>query len=200
MTVNPVWGPIVTGAQVEQAVIETLQWWMPSVLREMERKTGRPTNSLPSPRAYTVINEFAEVRGMERPTCIVVSTGRGEPERRGDGTYDAGYAVGVAIIVKADSRANANELAKIYAAAAGKVLVKWGTLGGFAAGVDLGPEDYTPIPAKLLDTASAGTVAFTVRVAGFVDDVNGPLEPDPDPTPFPHVSSVEIDVERQELP
>lgn len=200
MTVNERWGQIITGAQVEQAVIDTLTLWFPSVLRELERQTGRDTNTLPAPKAYTVVNEFAEVRGMERPTCIVESTGTGEPERRGDGTYDADFAVGIAVIVKADSRQNANDLAKIYAAATRKILVKYGSLGGFAAGIDLGGESYDAISPKLLDVSSAGTVAFTVRVPAIVNDLLGPAQPDPDPTPFPHVTSVDIDVERQELP
>lgn len=192
-----IFGPVITGNDVENAVTDTLKLWMPTYLAEMERVSGRDPGVLPAPRSWSTVSTFYQYNDQQLPAAIVVSPGTdGEPERRGDGTYTAVWDVVVAILVKGQDAANANELAKLYAAAVRMIALQKGSLGGFAAGTDWFGETNDEVPPDYLPVGWVTGVPLRVRVDGVVTAFGGPATPDLNPTDLGEVETAEIAVER----
>lgn len=173
------YGSIIEGAQVEQAVIDTLRLWFPTYLAEFERRHSFAAGSLPLPRSYTTRNEFDKWEDEQIPAVIVVSPGlNGRPTRQGDGSYLASWIVGVGIVVVGVDPGNSNMLAKLYAACARLIMIQQRSLGGFARGVSWLDESYDDVPSEATRTLVAGQVIFSVEVSEVLDSFRGPVEPD----------------------
>jgi hypothetical protein len=195
-----VFGEAVIGSDVETAAITTLKLWLPTYLREFERRTGREPNVLQAPRSWSTAAEFFQEQGAALPAAIVVSPGTVDtPERHGDGSYSAWWRLELAILLTAKDKPSANELAKLYAAAVRMILVQKPSLGGVASAVEWEGDQYTDAPADFTQIGAIGAGAFNVLVRGVVTDSAGPMEPDPDPAPLRQVATVQTTVERIEL-
>lgn len=203
MTVSAVFGKIVTGRQVEQAVTAFLQAWLPTYTAEVARQTGRDDTLIAPVRSWSTSNRFARRPEDQLPAGIVISPGISDrPERRGDGSLGAWWRIGVAIVAagKAGDQDDANELAKLYGAAVRAALAQHPSLGGFADGLELVAETYDDVPADYLPVGAVVEVDADVHVAEIVNTDGGPMQPiTPDPTvppgDWPTVETTEVTFE-----
>ena len=190
-------GPIVSGLDVEVAVTSTLKLWLPTYLAEMERLTSRPAQSIPTPRSWSTVPVFYQFQQDQLPAAVVVSPGTaGEPERFGDGSYSAWWDVSVAVVVAGQTRQNANELAKLYAATIRWIAAQQESMGGFASDTVWVGEANDVAPSDYVEVGWATETQLQVRVDDVVSGSGGPATPDLDPDPYPTVQTTQIVVER----
>lgn len=195
-----VFGPIVTGSAVEDAVEAHLKLWLPTYLAELERQTGRAVGSVPAPRSYLVTTRLEKRPEDQIPACIIISPGlSGPPERAGDGTITAWWRIEVAIAASAKDRETSNELAKLYGAAIRTLLLQQPSLGGVANAISLVGESYDEVPTNLLDVGSYALVHADVQVAAITDTNGGPSHPDTAPADWPLVDSSHIIVRKESI-
>lgn len=203
-TASPVFGRIVLGSDVETALIDTLNAWLPSYLAELERRTGRDPGAVPMVRSWRRSNRFYRFPQDQLPAAIVISPGTtGIPERRGDGTIDAWYRLGVAIVCSANKPEATNDLAKLYAAAVRTAVLQQPSLAGdpddphpFAARVVFVGETTDDVPAEYLEIGSVAEVGFDVLIEGIADAAAGPTETTVEPpAELPVVTSHHVDIE-----
>lgn len=183
---DAIFGPLVTGTDLEDAVVATLKLWVAEYLAWAERATGRAQGSLPSPRAW-VTSATAERWPEETPPCVLVlSTGTTEaPIMEGDGSYRAKYDLGVAIVTSANTEGATLELAKLYTAVFERILLQHRSLGGFANAVEWQGDSWDKMPAnpKRRRHLAYGSAEFMVEVSDVLNARTGPAVPRVDPTP-----------------
>lgn len=198
-----IFGPIVTGADVEDWIFQVLQRWSCTYLAEVERQHGIEPGSLPDVRAWVPAPSFDFWPEDQVPGVLVVSTGTSErPLKSGDGSYRARWQIRLGVIVSAATQAQSHKLAKLYLAAHATILLQRPSLEGRANGVDWLGEEYTQIAFDDIRSIATGEALFTVQV----DDVRhadaGPVTPadprDPCTDPWPPWATatlVDVDVE-----
>jgi hypothetical protein len=194
---------IISSVELERSVIETLQAWLPTYLREVERQMGRTMGQIPPPRSYSTATTFESENYDQMPAILVVSPGLfEEPESDGDGTYAAVWSIGVAAIVAAKDEVTTREVARIYGAAIRAIMLHHQIYGSLklGAGTTWLDESYDDIPELASRSLQAAQLIFTIRVDDVVTKWAGPLEPpDPDTQPgadWPTVETVEVNVEQ----
>lgn len=186
------YGRLVTAEDVELAAIDTLRTWMPSYLREAERRTDREPNALPDIRNYSTVNEFQKWPEEQLPVAIFISPGTtGKPKMEGDGTYRTSWVLGLALVVSARDRTATNELAKLYGAYARAALLQHQSLGGFAEGLMWEAERYDSVRQEDTRTIAAANILFQVEVRKTVDERAGLAAPPDDPTVDPDLPVVD---------
>lgn len=200
-----IYRPIITGADVQAAAMDTLQLWMPAYVAELERQTGREPRSVPLPKTWKHTTEKLQRWPEDQvPAVIVVSPGtEGDPLVNGDGTYDVAFVLGVGVIVAARDQPSANDLVKLYAAAIRTLLVQHASLGGFASGLVWSDEKYDGLPADYLSVGAGAELTFFVAVSGVMSEDGGPGDPpdDPydDPGEWPTVETTELILTAEEI-
>lgn len=205
-----VYGPIVTGNDVEQATISWLRYWLPSYLAELERRTGRTPGALELPFSWSTKNRFDRQPPEQVPAAIVVSPGlAGKPERGGDGTVAAWWRIGVAVVLRGVDAEDANEKAKLYGAAVRTIALQHPALksgdhpDGFASAVELVDEGYDDVPADYLPIGAVAAVDLNVKVADIGDALAGPAVPDVAvPADWPVVGAIDditVTIEKESL-
>lgn len=175
-------GAVTTAAQIEQAIISTLQLHLPHYVAEVERQSTAPgtTPALPAPRAYRVWTDTETWPHDQLPAVIVACPGTvGDPKRTPSG-HCATWEVQVGVIVRAPEQARVRRNAAVYAAAARAVAVQRPSMGGRAAATTWVGEEITTEP-DTGQTWGLGIVRLHVEVAGMVDPGQGPLWPDTPP-------------------
>lgn len=194
-----VFGAIVTGNDVEQAAVTTLKLWLPSYLAEMERKTSRPPGSLPTIGDWRTTNRFPRSETIAPPAGFVVSPGLTDrPERRGDGSINGWWRIGIATIVSAGTAEATGALAKLYGAAIRTLLLQRPSLGGFATKLEVVGEAYDDVPEDYLPVGASAQIECDVLVDAISFALAGPAVPAPPPTPpgdWPRVVEADITVE-----
>lgn len=203
MSDENIFGPLVTGSQVEAAALNTLKLWAPEYLAWVARETGRDPDSLTLPRSWVTSVDTDRWPEEQLPSVMLISTGlTGEPSRDGKGRYTAHFAIGLAVVVSARDRATTDELAKLYTAALRAILLQHQSLGGLAQAVEWVDERYDALPdGKSRRQLAAGQVVFRVQVSNVISGKTGPRVPRVDPTPdYPDTlaTTVEADVEATE--
>jgi hypothetical protein len=179
-------GQMVSGAQVEQAVIDTVDLWMPTYLREAERQFGYAENSLLNFRTIKTDNEFTKEMANQLPALVVISVGiTGKPRPQGGGPILASWVVGVALVVTARKQAEAEKLSKDYAALMRTLLLQQSSLGDFAAGVAWQNESYTDIPSSEERQLASASMEFHIDVDEVSNQRAGLRTPPDDPTEVP---------------
>lgn len=122
--VSDVFGPIVTGSQIEQAVAKTLRKWYPTYLAEIERQLDMEKGLLKHPQNYTNRNSFDAQAGEKTPKIVVISPGTdGTPTKNGT-SWRATWRVGVGIAVGAKTEEEADRQLKAYVGAARAILIQ----------------------------------------------------------------------------
>lgn len=172
------YGPIITSGDLQKAVETTIARWVDAYVAEVERQKSL---TLPPVRHYDV----AAPQTPDLMPCVVIRAGGliGEPERHGDGTYDAAFGVGVGIVVADETRDGARALCQAYTAAIRTLLLQQGSLGGFAEASEWLDEDVTEIGWTTDRSIYGGSVQIAVYVRAASDASAGPLlPPTPDPT------------------
>lgn len=197
MSGENIFGSIVTGRAVRQAMRTHLQSWFPTYIAELARIEGKDPASMPLFRSWVSALDLPEGKYEEHqmPSCVIVAPGLlREPERRG-GDVIATWAVSVGCVVSGQDRENTFDLAEMYAAAVRAAVVQHPSLGGFATATDWLGERYDDIPNDMLRTLAAGSVQFAVQAYQAITPSDGPSEPllDPIPDPGPRATFVSVD-------
>jgi hypothetical protein len=195
-------GPIVTGVDVEAAVEATIKMWMPTYLAEVAHQAGRARDDLKSFVTYLPMTDLMWWNDTGVPACLIVAPGTIEEPRRRSPAYDAAWSVTVTAIVSAPDTRATYALAGIYAAALRALILQHPSLGGFASSVNWISERYDPLEAQASRSLGAGSVQFAV----YVDDVTswrsaGPVTPlvdtTMDPGDLPTAQTVVTDLEKR---
>lgn len=188
---SDIFGPILVGSTVEQAVMETLRTWMPTYIEEIELQLGRARGLIPPPKMYTTRNRFESFPDDRMPMCVVVSPGfTDQPTADGEGNYFGWLGMGVGCIAAARDAEAAGFLSKLYAAAARAILLHnpglKDALGNpRAIGTEWVDESYDDTIVSEEDkTVKAAYVLFRVKVDNVVSRWTGPITP-PDPAILP---------------
>jgi len=175
-------GPLVHSGKVEKAVQDTLETWMPTYLREVERQHDKDQGVLPAPRSYRLVSETNDpVRWPEDqlPSVVIMCPGFAEePVHHGSGLYRVRYGVSVAAMVSARDQGATRQLARLYGIAVAAILLQKSSLDDFAAGVKWIDEAFDDIPSETQRSLAVAVESFTVDVEGVVDSSQGPLTPD----------------------
>lgn len=195
---------LVSPNTVEQAVVAALSRWMPSYIPALERNEGYEPGTVEPPRGIVTASEFDSWAGDQFPVYLVLSAGTiGKPIRRGDGTWEAAWSIGVAPIVSDVDQGATRRLASAHATAVRAALLQHKALKsdlhptGFATYVRWEGESYADLP--FLATRSLGSMRsiFAIGVEKTVAEYAGPRVPLPNPTtevPLPpgHIEEVTV--------
>lgn len=190
-----IFGTLVTGEDVDQAVTATLQKWSETYLNRMCRKIGQSDGWLPSPGSYVHTNDPHYFPEDEPPVAVIAVPGTlGQPVRQGTKYYRAEWDVRVVIFVSANDRDATERLAKQYGAAFRELLLQKRSLGGFAAGITWHEELYgTRVADRDQRTLGSCELRFSVDVRDVVQTLAGPPNPIPsEPGDWPKATDVHI--------
>lgn len=203
-------GPLVAASDVEDYVEQVLRRWFATYLYEVERLHGIMPGKLPQPRAWVrsaAIEKFPE---DQLPAIIIASPGLTDPPRAdGAGNYFATWQIQVAAQVVASPNRRALELARWYTLAARACVVQQQQDPGIdtpvvVLGTDWRHERYDVLDSIDDRTICIGVVEVAVSVADVTQRLAGPLDPlippqDPDPNSptWPTATSAVVDVEKE---
>jgi hypothetical protein len=177
-------GDIMTGRDVELAMLTFLRRWGGTYLAECERQRGYGPGALPRVRAYTTAADFEKWPEDQLPCLLLVSPGLAEaPLADGAGSYRVKFSVGLAVIVSAATMDETAALSKLYVAAMRAAILQHQSLEGFASGVEWLDETYDDLPSVDTRSLGAGQCIFAVEVSGFARRWNGPKTPEEPPSP-----------------
>ncbi len=189
------YGPIITGVDVTNAVTSTLQLWMPSYLGEVAAQAGLDRCSLPKPRSYVAADELDGWAEDQVPGVVVVVPDTADtPIRHGDGKYTVPWLAGVGVVVSGRDRATTYRLVRWYAAAARSVLLQHPSLASFDAAGRPVPfasemqwvgERYNELDFNDSRTLAMGFVSMQVGVDAAIDSKGGFSKPPDDPCADP---------------
>lgn len=177
-----VYGSIVSGSQVDDAVLAHLQDWLPAYLNEAARQAEVDVPTMPRTWAKRVDGSWWP---EDRFPVVVVTTQGIQAdgvERRGDGAAGGWFVVSVTAFVNGKSADDARLTAQTYTAALRAAVVQHGALGGFAQAIDWRGEGYDLIDAE--DEArvyAGGQIVIGVLVEEIVNAFGGPATPPTDP-------------------
>lgn len=172
------YGRIVTESDIRGAAQATMRTWLRAYCAEVSRQTGRV---LVDVRSYAPTVDLPSV-AAQRPAGVIAAPGTvGDPERRGDGSYDALWSLGVGVVVAAATRDAAYTLAGDYAAAIRALFVQQPSLGGLAESLRWIGEDVAEVEWTTDRSVHAGMQEFQVVIPNVVNSAAGllvPLSPD----------------------
>lgn len=188
-------GSIVTGADVQRAMADTVKLWSPDYLAEVGEQSGRGRGELPGFRSYVTLVDLAKYNEDQIPTCVVVAPGTATVERRSR-SYVVEWLCGVGCVVSGQNSENTYELGALYVAAVRALVVQHKSLGGFAEDVSWTGERYDELDANDARTITAGVAQFSVFVASAIDPTLGLTVPSGDatipPGDWPEAMTVDI--------
>ena len=112
-------GPMVTGADIEDAVLECLRSWLPGYLCEWERQHEITPGSTPVPRGWAITGrDLQKLLSDQLPCVVLLAAGIVSPPRKeaGVGIYTATWGVDIGVVFNAawgrDSRRRAQGYAR----------------------------------------------------------------------------------------
>lgn len=174
-----IFGNLVGGYEVDDAVAATLQKWSDTYLERQCRKIGQPFGWLPSPGSYVFTNDPHYFPEDQPPVAVIAVPGTvGSPIRDGRKYYRAQWDVRLTIFVQTTDREDTERLAKYYGAAFRELILQKRSLGGFAEGITWHAEDYgTRVSDRDQRTLGACELRFSVDVRDVVLTLAGPAVP-----------------------
>jgi len=190
LTSSTLFGPIVSGGDVEAWCVDLLRTWYGTYLSEVERQAGLDAGTLQRPRAVVRVPSLDKWPEDQLPALLVISVGTAEtPLKQGSGSYRARWDVGTACICSARGEAETRAIAMLYGAALRALFIQRPSLDGRAHGTVWTSETYDDLDYDDGRTLAAAIVGFTVEVHDVVVGNAGPLAPDdpldPDTQPWP---------------
>lgn len=198
-----IFGNYVTGDDVEQWTLETVQLWFDTYLKEFELHKGEAIGSIPRPNSYLIAEDVEREGTDQLPTVVVVSPGLNgdQPLADGEGNYRAWWRIGVGIFASAATRTDTKRLVRQYGLILRMIMLQKQSLGKRADGVKWVDESYDD-NFDFVDeqTISAGVVEFDVEVANVVNRWAGPVGlPDPDQpgSTWPTADEVVVEVKKE---
>ncbi len=199
-----IFGPIVSGHDVESHLVAVFKRWAGTYLAEKERQDGLEAGTLARPRSIGVADSLDKFDEDQLPAIVLVSIGLAErPVKNGDGYYRGRWDVGVACICAARTGEESHASCQRYMAALRTLLIQRPSLDGWAAGIDWQGEQYDQLDFDTSRSLDVGLGNFWVEVAGISLANAGPPTPsdplDPDTAPWADwskVTEIDIDVEK----
>lgn len=203
MTTNPFWPPLapdlfgdlVTGGDVRDAVKATIQLWHPTYVAEINSRKGL---SLLDFEDFDVRPEFRTLASNNSPACMVTCRGTsGKPRRGGDGTIGVPWTVEVDIVAWLPSWEDAEDAIGCYATAVVALLLQHPGLGGVADGLDWLSYRYSIGGHESTRTLGLGVLLFEVNTPQALRAAGGPATPGDPTTAPPTVTSTHISIEER---
>ena len=203
-----VFGPTITGYDVEQRVTMTLKYWFETYLQQREIEIGWKRGSTARPRSWRTIRTFDEKNPEDAtPFIAVVSDGLAEePKQEGDGTFRTKWVIGIGVVMEAKDEHAVQFLTKhIYLPVLLKIMLQkqshrdWGfdDAEAWASGTEWLDLNYNEIQSELERTLYNGQLTFEVEVADTINRYGGPMSPaDPVEQPgssWPNVDTVYVE-------
>jgi hypothetical protein len=175
------YGQLVAGSDVEDGLVEQLQFWIDDYLNEVERQHDLEVGSIARPRSWVVSAEVEKFPEDQLPAVIVRSPGTIErPIADGQGRYIATWEIEVAVHIAAAPNRRALRLARLYALAVrGACLQQPAEL---FHRVDWTAERYAKLDSVDDRTICAAWVALKVQVEEAVNRNAGPIQGGPWPS------------------
>ena len=193
-----VYGPVITGGDVRQAVQTTIETWIDAYLAEVAVQHGRNRGDLPSFNSITSsprgVNTWPE---DQLPACVIVCPGLAkDPREMGNGDYTGEWSVGVGVVCSGMDQETTNELVELYCAAVRGALLQHQSLGGFASDTRWVDEMYNELTFDSSRTLAGGIVNIGVSVDAVLNSHSGlrnpPVDPNVDPGELPQVGTAGV--------
>lgn len=195
-------GQFIVPTEVDDAAQNTLEKWIGTYLRLVERRIKKPKNWLPNPRSYIVSSDFDHFPEEQLPAVIIESQGTaGKPKMDGGRYYRTEFRVKVSVFVEASDRRSTERLTKYYITALRLLVIQKGSLGGFAIASCWEDESYSvQTNDRTQRTIGTATVTFNVEVREVGKRLSGPSEPiETEPGPIPTVKVAKAPTGKPEL-
>lgn len=196
-----VWGPLLDGADVEQAVIAHLKHWLPAAISyvrkakdpDEEKWPKREDGNYVEPiRGYSVSHADAvAMRFPEDQLPLIVAQSPGhedDPVVEEGGRVSAVYGIALSAIASSVTEEDAKELARLYASAARLAILQnpaldAGTGDAFADHVEMGRERNGQIRRGVEGERNLAicTIPYLIAVPSIMDVSGGPLDAPEDP-------------------
>lgn len=196
-----VFGDLFGGDQIDAALIDVLETWMPTYLKEMARQRKLKV-SFDRPRSIVAVAEFDRWPEEQLPSIVIVNPGMtGTPLKDGGGTYRARWAVDICISVSAATQAETRRNSQLYIAAARGCIMQRRSLGHGMKGIDWGGEEYTLIDADKRRSLAGAKASFVIERENILTVGAGPTDPDvtPQPEDWQTVETAEATVEKEPI-
>ena len=175
-----IFGDLFGGHQIDAALIDVLDTWMPTYLKEVARQSGIP-QTLEPPRSIVAVAEFDGWPEEQLPSIVIVNAGtEGTPQNHG-GIFEASWPIEICISVQADTQPVTRRNSQLYIAAARGCLMQRRSLGHGMKGVDWGGESYTLIEVEKRRSLAGAKASFVVQRENVLTVGAGPTDPDLDP-------------------
>ena len=196
-------GITIDGDNVERALLEHLQRWMPSYLGDAVRikdpkgefwpgGVGDPSElgeaAVLPVREYTVKHAAEEKWPEEQlPMILAHCPGFGKPPSyEGDGTVTGYFMVNLSAIASGGGIDDTKRLGRVYGSAAAKIIAQKPDLGGFARNVQwMDLKNMRPPGAERERNIMAVVNVLLIEVPNIFDESEGPPLPLPDPGKSP---------------
>lgn len=201
-----VWGPILDGADVEQALIAHLRHWVPAtsayVRKQKDADGTKWPEGIASIREYGVSHADAAAQRWpedQLPMLIAQSPGmEDDPFVEEGGRVSATYGVALSAIASSITEEDAKELARLYASAARLAIMQApqldaGTGDFFADHVKMGRERNGQVRRGVEGERNLAicTVPYLIAVPQIMDVSGGPItapeDPEVEPEDWPTV-------------
>jgi hypothetical protein len=200
-----IFGPIITGGDIEDWTLALLKRWYSTYLAEVERQHAMSGHDLPRPLAYAIGTSFDKWPEDQVPAVIVATRGTFDrPTRDGGGIYNARWAVDVGVVCSASTQAQSHRLAQLYTGAARDLILQRPSLDGqLWGGIIWTGEDYTGLAYDDTRSLYSGSVQVAIQANAVAVANAGPTTPDaplsPDDTvpwqDWPTVKEGEVGIE-----
>jgi hypothetical protein len=200
-------GPMVTGADIEDAVQDLLRAWLPRYLVAAELQHDYTPGSTPTPKGWAITGrDLQKLLSDQLPCVVLLSAGIGTPpQREGTGVLSATWGVDIGIVFNAAWGRESRRHAQLYARAAQLVLQQRPLSAlGQPCEVQWRGELYDELDFAGSRSYSASVCSFNVlcREVAWTDGGPPPeAVPPSDPTvpfvPWVQVTDTEVTVEPQ---
>lgn len=208
-----IFGSIIPDDVVEDAVVVTLEKWVPTYMSEVERQLGMDPSfyERPGSGAYTVRADFDKFPEEMLPLVVVVCPGiTDDPPKRGpDKTYSAKFQINTTCITSSIDRTATRQYASRLGAALRAALIQHQSLdqqiGGRVRGIEWIAERNKELPPEDDRTIWANRQVFFIEVDDVLSRRGGPVNPEPlpDPTtphpPDPTVLTADVTIEKEPI-
>lgn len=182
-------GRIIGADALEDDLTTFLQKWIKTYLGEVAEQNGQARDTYPRPIYWTTtpILTIDSVSQVRYPACLVVSPGlSSRPVRRGDGSYEATYQIGVCILASTKTETGTTRAARRYGAAVHTAILQRPSLDtNYIIGIEWADERFTDFLNADEETVASATEIFNITIAGLFDAHKGPGPKYPDPLPEP---------------
>jgi hypothetical protein len=189
-------GDIISADRLEDDLTIFLKKWIGTYLAEVADYHGDSRTDYPAPKYWTTtpILTVDTVTQVRYPAALVVSPGlMQKPVRRGDGTYEGSYQIGVCILTSVKSELGSSRMARRYGAAVHAAVMQRPSLDTtYIEGVEWADERFTDFLNAEQDTVASATEIFNVTVKGLFNALKGPgvADPLPEPATYPELTEV----------